>query len=102
MTSSYSEKIAKLKNALENVFVKKTDIQNNLTSTDTNKPLSANQGKVLKTLVDEKANIDSIPTKTSDLTNDSGFLTEHQSLSNYYTKSEIDNIIGYIEEDMQS
>ena len=49
MTSSYSEKITKLKNALESVFVKKTDIQNNLTSTDTNKPLSANQGKVLDT-----------------------------------------------------
>ena len=31
MTSSYSKKIAKLKNALENVFVKKTDIKNNLT-----------------------------------------------------------------------
>lgn len=29
-----------------------------------------------------------IPTKTSELSNDSGFLTEHQSLSNYYTKSE--------------
>ena len=28
-----------------------------------------------------------IPTKTSQLTNDSGFLTEHQSLSSYYTKT---------------
>ena len=44
----------------------------------------------------------SIPTKVSDLTNDSGFLTTHQSLSNYYTKSEIDDLIGNIEEDMQS
>lgn len=79
MASSYSEKIAKLKNALENVFVKKTDIQNNLTSTDTNKPLSANQGKVLKTLVDAKANA-----------------------NNVYTKTEIDNLIGDIEEDMLS
>ena len=31
-----------------------------------------------------------IPTKTSELTNDSGFLTEHQSLSDYYTKTEVD------------
>ena len=31
-----------------------------------------------------------IPTKTSQLTNDSGFLTEHQSLSDYYTKTEVD------------
>lgn len=29
-----------------------------------------------------------IPTKTSDLTNDSGFLTSHQSLNKYYTKSQ--------------
>lgn len=27
----------------------------------------------------------SIPSKTSDLTNDSGFLTQHQSLDNYAT-----------------
>lgn len=32
----------------------------------------------------------SIPTKTSELENDSGFLTEHQSLSGYYTKTETD------------
>jgi len=47
-----------------------------------------------------------IPTKTSELENDGDgtnpFLTEHQSLSNYYTKSEIDSLIGDIEEDMLS
>lgn len=47
MTSSYTDTITKLKNALENVFIKKTDVKNNLTSTDTDKPLSANQGKAL-------------------------------------------------------
>lgn len=39
-----------------------------------------------KTEVD--ALIPTVPTKTSELTNDSGFLTEHQSLENYYTKTE--------------
>lgn len=34
-----------------------SDIKDNLTSTDTNKPLSANQGKALKTLVDGKSNV---------------------------------------------
>ena len=34
------------------------------------------------------ANI-TVPTKTSDLTNDSGFLTEHQDISNLATKSEL-------------
>lgn len=31
-----------------------------------------------------------IPTSTSQLTNDSGYLTEHQSLEEYYTKSQCD------------
>lgn len=67
MTSSYSEKIAKLKNALENVFVKKTDIKDNLTSTDTNKPLSANQGKILDTNKVDKISGKSL--STNDFTN---------------------------------
>lgn len=67
MTSSYSKKIAKLKNALENVFVKKTDIKDNLTSTDTNKPLSANQGKILDTNKVDKISGKSL--STNDFTN---------------------------------
>lgn len=35
-----------------------------------------------------------IPSKTSQLTNDSGFLTTHQSLNDYYTKSETNNQIN--------
>ena len=35
-----------------------------------------------------------MPTKTSDLVNDSGYLTAHQSLSNYYTKQETDEKIA--------
>ena len=41
-----------------------TDIVDNLTSTDTDKPLSANQGKVLKSEVDLKANDDEVVKKT--------------------------------------
>ena len=33
-----------------------SDIKDNLTSTDVNKPLSAKQGKELKTLIDSKSN----------------------------------------------
>jgi hypothetical protein len=36
----------------------------------------------------------SIPTKTSQLTNDSGFLTQHQDLSNYVKKSDANTISG--------
>ena len=37
-----------------------------------------------------------IPTKTSQLTNDSGYLTEHQSLTDYYTKSQVDSSINAV------
>jgi len=47
------------------------DIVDSLTSTATNKPLSAKQGKVLKDMVDGIV----VPTKVSELTNDSGYLT---------------------------
>ncbi len=46
----------------------KTDIIDNLTSTDTNKPISANQGKVLKDEVDLKANDSDVVKKTDIVT----------------------------------
>lgn len=39
-----------------------------------------------------------IPTKTSQLTNDSGYLTEHQSLDNYYTKAQTDSSINAVKD----
>ena len=39
-----------------------------------------------------------IPSKTSQLQNDSGFLTEHQSLAEYAKKSEIPDVSGFITE----
>ena len=47
------------------------DIIDNLTTNASNKPLSAAQGVALKALIDAIA----VPTKTSELTNDSGYLT---------------------------
>lgn len=44
-------------------------------------------------IVDNKAWLSSVPTKTSELTNDSGYLSAHQSLSNYYTKEQTDEKI---------
>lgn len=43
-----------------------------------------------------KVNI-AVPTKTSDLTNDSGFLTQHQSLSGLATESYVDSAIANID-----
>lgn len=37
-----------------------------------------------------KSEIPTVPTNVSEFTNDAGYLTEHQSLDNYYTKTESD------------
>lgn len=50
------------------------------------------QNKVIKAALDEKANASDVPTKTSDLQNDSGFLTQHQSLEAYRTAAAQDVI----------
>ena len=49
------------------------------------------------TLLSAKANTSDIPTKVSQLQNDSGFITNQvNNLANYYTKTEIDATIGDI------
>ena len=53
----------------------------------------------VNTSLEAKANkteIPTVPTNVSAFTNDAGYLTEHQSLNNYYTKSEIDGIVGNV------
>ena len=70
--------------------VKKTDIVDNLTSTDTDKPLSANQGKVLKGEVDKKANDNEVIKKTAITTTIDSTSTDIQVPS---AKSVYDNII---------
>ena len=80
-------------------YVQFTDVVNNLTSELTDKPLSAYQGKVLNESI---LNVrQSIPTNTSQLTNDSGYITGYteidptvpdwakQSTKPTYTYSEI-------------
>ena len=49
----------------------------------------------IDTSLESKANkseIPTVPTNVSAFTNDAGYLTEHQSLNNYYTKTESDGI----------
>ena len=41
-----------------------------------------------------KPDIPTVPTNVSAFTNDAGYLTEHQSLSNYYNKSQTDNLLN--------
>ena len=60
-------------------------------SADSTNPV---QNKVITGRINELAG--SIPTKTSQLNNDSGYLTEHQSLDDYYTKSQVDGSINAV------
>ena len=46
--------------------------------------------KAINSILTDKANRSEIPTKVSQLTNDKNYLTSHQSLGNYYTKTESD------------
>lgn len=78
------------------------DIINNLTTNVSNKPLSAAQGVVLKGLIDtlagnlsnyqpkgEYALASQLPTKVSQLQNDSGYLTQHQDISGLLPRTEL-------------
>ena len=44
--------------------------------------------------------IPTVPTNVSAFTNDAGYLTQHQSLDNYYTKQEVDNQFTAIDKRM--
>ena len=57
-------------------------------SADSTNPV---QNKVVTGRINELAA--DIPTKTSQLANDSGYITEHQSLADYYTKEQTNNLI---------
>lgn len=46
----------------------------------------------------DKPTIPTVPTNVSAFTNDAGYLTEHQSLANYYTKDETDALIPDVED----
>lgn len=62
------------KSLIEDITTNKvnvSDIINNLTTNVSNKPLSAAQGVALKALIDAIV----VPTKVSELTNDSGYIT---------------------------
>ena len=81
-----------------------SDIVNNVTSTDADKPLSAYQGYILfnkfnnytpsvilatSGSYNDLTNKPTIPSKTSDLTNDSGFVT-----SNYHDSTKQDTLVS--------
>lgn len=81
ITSSERTKWNKVDNKVD-----KTNIIDNLTSTNTDKPLSANQGKVLKGEVDKKANDNEVIKKTAITTtiNSASTASQVPSAKTYY------------------
>lgn len=67
------------------IFANTNDTVNNLLSS------YALKSELFNKDYNELNNKPVIPSKTSELVNDDGFLKEHQSLSEYYTKTEVDN-----------
>lgn len=82
--TSVTNRTLTCKNNTYNVYNKTLTIQKNGTNVAT---FTSNSN------TDVTANI-TVPTKTSELTNDSGFLTSHQSLSNYVTLNGTQTITG--------
>lgn len=74
-----------------------SNVIDDLTTASSSSPLSANQGKVLKGLIDKIK----VPTKTSELTNDSGFITTEEvpdvDLSLYSTTAQMK---AYVQEQL--
>lgn len=96
LTPTQQEKITALKNAMDRSFVNESDITTSFSDNPSNTKVASE--KLVKDSLDNHTHTKSqitdfptIPSKTSQLTNDSGFLTTHQSLSNYYNKSETNN-----------
>lgn len=80
-TLAVSEQGVPLDDNYESVFV-----DNQLSTTSTN----AVQNRVITEALNNKADKTAIPTKTSQLTNNSGFLTQHQDISHLASKTYVD------------
>lgn len=96
MTSDYTSAAAEVAEAMDAVYEnKQTNKKNNISGDFSTDNVSYPTVKATKNYVDSE--IDAveaeIPTKTSDLTNDSGFITQHQSLANYIQKSSTSGLV---------
>lgn len=95
-TETLADKLQEVINAV-NASVKLTDIVNDLTTGGTEAPLSAEQGKTLKALIDAIDTGDvTVPTLLSQLENDVGFITEiwvTGQLENYVATAELQTAV---------
>lgn len=84
-------------NAVQNKVVKAAiDGKANKSHTHTSSDITGLAAVATSGSYNDLSNKPKIPTKTSELINDSNFLTEHQDLSDYAKKSEIPDVSTYI------
>lgn len=69
------------------------DLSTAMTAISNEKTQRETTDNEIKSTLDTKADVSAIPTKTSQLTNDSGYLTEHQSLTDYAKVIEVNKLI---------
>ena len=78
-------------------YVKKTDIQDTLNSDNSNKPLSANQGKVLKGLLDAKViEAGAVPMDTEPTEGNINNVVSSDGLAKEFNKSNTEIVLGGI------
>lgn len=70
---------------IPDIYAQKTDLQEQLQSDWSETDSSS------KAYIQNKPVIPTIPTNVSAFQNDAGYITQHQSLGNYYTKAEVDS-----------
>ena len=89
------QQIAELENKEEGKYVEKTDIQDTLNSDNSNKPLSANQGKVLKGLLDAKViEAGAVPMDSEPTEGNINNVVSSDGLAKEFNKSNTEIVLG--------
>ena len=84
----------KIKVETDRATNKEDKLEESIITVDSKTTANTNAISSLQATVSNKADISSIPTKTSQLTNDSGYLTEHQDLTEYAKTTDLNSEVN--------